>query len=113
MEEQGERIWPFWIQFITLALIPLIIITINIPDSIIDRFPAMQRLFDFGAVAVGAVFLFAFPIGMIGFLNARDEKVRPKLNTATKALGVANCIIGAMFVGVVLMILFFTFVEGV
>ena len=109
----SERKWPFKIQFITLALIPLIIITVNIPDHIADQYPVMGMLYRIGTIAVVAVFLFAFPIGMIGFLNARDEKVPIKLNTATKMLGVTNCVIGALFVGIVSMILFFTFVMGI
>lgn len=113
-EEKNEgRMWPFRIQFITLVLLLLIIITINIPTGIVKQFAFLQKLFDLGMVGVGAVFLFAFPIGMIGFLNARDEKVRPRFNSATKVLGVINCVVGAMFVGIVLMILFFSLVKGV
>ena len=113
MEEKNGRKWPFKIQFITLAMLPLILAAVNIPESFKASYPILEKVFNLGAVGVGAIFLFAFPIGMIGFLNARKEKVHPKLNTATKMLGVTNCVIGAMFVGIVLMILFFTFVEGV
>ena len=113
MEEDKTRTWPFKIQFITLALIPLIIIAVNIPEDARESVAVLDKFFDFGVVAVGIVLLFAFPIGMIGFLNARKEKVPYRLNMATMVLGVANCIAGALFVGVVLMILFFTFVKGI
>lgn len=113
MEQKNEKVWPFRIQFITLALIPLILVAINIPDSAVLGSWILGGLRRIGLAAVGVVLLFAFPIGMIGFRNARDEKMRLDLERATMYLGVANCIVGAMFVGIVLMILFFTFVMGV
>lgn len=108
MEQKNGKIWPFRIQFITLALIPFILVTINIPDSVAQASALMETVRRIGIIAVVAVLLFSFPVGMIGFLNARDEKVWPQRNRVTMILGVINCILGAMFVGIVLMYLFFT-----
>ena len=107
VDEKKNRVWPFRIQFITLALIPLILVTINLPDHITEESSPLGGLPVVGTIAAGIELLFAFPIGMIGFLNARDEKVRPDLNKAAMVMGVINCIVGAMFVGIVLMILCF------
>lgn len=113
MEEIGKKKWPFRIQFITIALLPLIIVTINIPNSAVNEYFSLKVLYDIGMVSIGIVLFGAFPIGMVGYLNARKEAVLPRLEMPTKVLGVINCIIGAMFVGIVLMIIFFGFVVGV
>lgn len=112
-EQKADKLWPLKIQFITLGLLPLILVAINIPDSLKEQFPLLDRLYDIGTIAVAIVLLFAFPIGLIGFRQGRDEKLRPRLNRKTMILGAVNCIIGAMFVGIVLMVLFFGFVVGI
>ena len=113
MKEIGEKRWPFWIQFITIALLVVIIVAINIPNSAVKEYYALKVLYNIGMISAGIVFFCAFPIGMIGYRNARKEAMLPRLEMPTKVLGVANCLIGAMFVGIVLMILFFGFVVGV
>lgn len=107
-DNKKKRVWPFRIQFITLAMIPLILVTINLPEHMTEEASPTSALPSIGIIAAGIVLLFAFPVGMIGFLNGRDEKLKPNLNSVTMVMGVINCIIGAMFVGILLMLLCFT-----